>query len=105
MLSLEMGLVYFGCPFLVDNRGNRVYPRTGIGNRGRAYLSRHRIPVGRRGIFNHSEPGFASPFCEKHPVCSQTGGHFVYSGGVCSRENKKSFKKSKKRLSKMDGMV
>lgn len=105
MLSLATGLVFFGCFVLAGNCHRDICPCLVAGQWSDSDLLRNDVFGRGCGIFNHTEPNFDAYFCSLFPVVVGPCRMDVDSGPLCGGENKKSFTKSKKGLSKMDQMV
>ena len=76
-----------------------------FGQWGGAHLPWRGIFAGRRSVPDHGQSHFAPHFCSKFSVDSRDCSIFFDTCRVCGWENKKSFEKSKKGLSKMVEMV
>ena len=102
---MALAVVSVGCHILDWDGGGGVCPRPGFGQWGGAYLPWRGIFAGRRGVPDHGQSHFAPHFCSKFSVDSRDCSIFFDTCRVCGWENKKSFEKSKKGLSKMVEMV
>ena len=105
MLLVAVAVVSVGCHILGGDGGDCVCPCPGIGQRSGAHLPRRGVFAGRHPVFDHGQPHVAPHFCSKFPVDLRDCSIFFDTCRVCGWENKKSFEKSKKGLSKMVEMV